>query len=260
MAHCTRHYLNCQNTLDPLDNPVGVLRLATPLSRAKHTLASVAVKNHYHASLNSHAQFSNLITKEQVLSSAIVASPLKLLDCSPITDGASVLILSNARKHLSKGKTKNIFINASAVATDTLGLAQRESITSLKAAVLASKKAYKQAFVSPKDIDLAEVHDCFTIAEIIAMEDLGFFEKGKAATAIDGGLTKHGGRPVVNTSGGLKAAGHPVGATGVKQVVEIYHQLKGVAGKKQVDGAKIGLTHNVGGSGGTAVIHILKKG
>ncbi|HLD03898.1 MAG TPA: thiolase domain-containing protein [Candidatus Dojkabacteria bacterium] len=216
-------------------------------------LAAVSAKNHYHASLNSHAQFTKPISIEAVLQSPLVASPLRILDCSPISDGASAVILS------SKTKSK-VEIIASSVATDSLGLAQRDDLTSLLAARLASQAAYRQAKLTPAEIDVAEVHDCFTIAEIIAMEDLGFFKKGQAAKAIYNKKTWIGvGRPVVNTSGGLKAAGHPVGATGVKQVVEIFNQLSGTAGKKQVKGAKIGLTHNVGGSGATAVIHILKR-
>ncbi len=221
---------------------------------SKEDMAAVAVKNHYHASLNSHAQFRNQVTLEQVLKSPVIASPLKLLDCSPITDGAAAVILTK-----NKNK-KNIQVIASVVATDSLGVAEREDLTTLKSTVLAAKNAFQMAGITPKDIDIAEVHDCFTIAEIIAMEDLGFFKKGEAAKAISIGKTKLGsGRPVVNTSGGLKASGHPVGATGVKQIVEIYQQLKGIAGSKQVSGAKIGLTHNVGGSGATAVIHILKS-
>lgn len=230
-------------------------------------LAAVAVKNHYHASLNSHAQFRNIITAEQVLQSPMIASPLRLLDCSPITDGAAAIIISKVKNPASsadrqKSKIKNgmVHIIASTVATDSLGIAEREDLTSLRAAREASQKAYKMARVTPDDIDVAEIHDCFSIAEIIAMEDLGFFPKGKAASAIRTGKTKLGtGKPVVNTSGGLKASGHPVGATGVKQIVEIYGQLKGRAGNKQVAGAKIGLTHNVGGSGATAVVHILRS-
>lgn len=217
-------------------------------------MATVSVKNHYHASLNTQAQFRNQITLDTVLHSPVVASPLKVLDCSPISDGAAALVLSSDRK-----KSK-VSIIASASATDSLGLTQRSDLTSLKSVKLASLKAYSQAAISSKDIDVAEVHDCFSIAEIIAMEDLGFFKKGEAAKAISQKKTWLGlGRPVINTSGGLKAAGHPVGATGVKQVVEIFHQLNGTAGKKQVKNARIGLTHNVGGSGATAVIHILKK-
>lgn len=220
-------------------------------------LAHVAVKNHYHASLNSHAQFRFPVTVEQVMQSSVVASPLKLLDCSPITDGAAAVILSRADTVKKKDRVNII---ASSVATDTLGIADRSNLTSLKSTVMAAKKAYRQAGVTPSQIDVAEVHDCFTIAEIIAMDDLGFFPKGKSADFIRRKKTTLGfGRPVVNTSGGLKAAGHPVGATGVKQIVEIYSQLKGVAGKKQVKNAKTGLTHNVGGSGATAVIHILQK-
>ena len=217
-------------------------------------LSFVSVKNHYHAALSMHAQFKNPVTLEKVLNSPVVASPLKILDCSPISDGAAAVILS---REFKKSKVELL---ASTSATDTLGLSQRKDLTTLLSTVLASKKAYSQAQITPRDIDVAEVHDCFTIAEIIAMEDLGFFEKGKAAKAIFQKKTWLGiGRPVVNTSGGLKAGGHPVGATGVKQVVEIFHQLNGSAEKKQVKNAKIGLTHNVGGSGATCVIHILKK-
>ena len=231
-------------------------------------LAAVAVKNHFHGSLNSQAQFTNTITTEQVLQSPVIASPLKLLDCSPITDGAAAVILSTkhegmyqtVRPEARSTKLPRVNIIASSVATNTLGVSEREDLTTIQAAVDASYKAYQMAGVTPKDIDVAEVHDCFTIAEIMAMEDLGFFQKGKAAQAIREGKTRLGsGRLVVNTSGGLKASGHPVGATGVKQIVEIYQQLKGIAGKKQVRGAKTGLTHNVGGSGATAVVHILKS-
>jgi len=218
-------------------------------------MAQVAVKNHYHASLNSHAQYTVPLTLEAVLKSSVVASPLKIFDCSPISDGAAALILSS-----EKNTGSDIYIAASAPSTDTLGISQRDDLTSLKSAKIASRLAFSQAGVGPADIDVAEVHDCFTIAEIIAMEDIGFFKKGAAARAIYEKKTwLNIGRPVVNTSGGLKAAGHPVGATGVKQVVEIYKQLKGIAGKKQVKSSRIGLTHNVGGTGATCVIHILKK-
>lgn len=218
-------------------------------------LAAVAVKNHYHASLNPNAQFHSLITIEQVMRSSKVADPLKLLDCSPISDGAAAVVIT------SKKMARGVSVVASTVATDTLGLSQRKSLTELKATKEAAKKAYKLARVSPRDIDVAEVHDCFTIAEILAMEDLGFFAKGKAGRAIADGETTLGKtkRMVVNPSGGLKGCGHPVGATGIKQIVEIVEQLRGKAGDRQVKGAHIGLAHNVGGSGATAVIHILKR-
>lgn len=218
-------------------------------------MAAVAVKNHYHASLNPHAQFHKPITSEMVLKSHRVADPLKLLDCSPISDGASALILS------IKHQTSSINIVASAVATDTLGLAQRESLTELNASKIAARRAYKFAGVGPNDIDVAEVHDCFTIAEILALEDLGFYTKGNAARAISHGEVTLGKakKLVVNSSGGLKGCGHPIGATGVKQVVELVLQLRGTAGARQVKGARVGLAHNVGGSGATAVVHILKR-
>jgi acetyl-CoA C-acetyltransferase len=216
-------------------------------------LAAVAVKNHYHASLNPNAQFHTTVTIEQVVRSTRIADPLRLLDCSPISDGAAALVITS--------KKLGVQIIASSVATDTLGLAQRTSLTELKASNIAAKKAYIQAKIGPKDIDVAEVHDCFTIAEILAMEDLGFFPRGKAAAAIARGETKLGtsGHLVVNPSGGLKGCGHPVGATGIKQVVEIVEQLRGRTGDRQVKKAKIGLTHNVGGSGATAVVHLFKK-
>lgn len=216
-------------------------------------LAAVAVKNHYHASLNPNAQFRNLLTIGQVMKSSRIADPLKLLDCSPISDGASALILS------AKKTKRSVAIAASAVATDSLGLAQRKSLTELLATAQAGQKAYAIAGVEAGDVDVAEVHDCFTIAEVLAMEDLGFFAKGEAAGAIERGETTLGnnGPVVVNTSGGLKGCGHPVGATGIKQVVELVDQLRGVGGGRQVQKARVGLAHNVGGSGATAVVHVL---
>lgn len=213
-------------------------------------LAAVAVKNHQHASLNPNAQFHRPITVEAVLKSHCVTDPLKLLDCSPISDGAAALILSRQR---------GIEIVASAVATDTLGLAKRKSLTELKATKIAAVRAYKQAGVTAADVDVAEVHDCFTIAEILALEDLGFVKKGEAGKRIGRGEFSLGTakRTVVNPSGGLKGCGHPIGATGVKQLVELVEQLRGRAGKRQVNGAKVGLAHNVGGTGATAVVHIL---
>lgn len=225
-------------------------------------LAAVAVKNHFHASLNLNAQFHNLLTVEKVMGSSCIADPLKLFDCSPISDGASAVILTAANPNDQIPMTKKeVKIVASAVATDTLGLAQRESLTELKATKEAARRAYQQAGVEPKDIEVAEVHDCFTVAEVLALEDLGFYKKSEAATAIERGEVTLGKakRLVVNPSGGLKGCGHPVGATGVKQVVELVEQLRGHAGDRQVKGARIGLAHNVGGSGATAVVHILKQ-
>lgn len=216
-------------------------------------LASVAVKNHFHASLNNKAQFPFEVTEEKVLSSSNISYPITLFDASPITDGAAAVILS------SDEKASDVHIKASAVATDTIGLTERKSLTELMATKIASSKAYKQAGVTAKDIDIAEVHDCFTIAEILAMEDLGLCDKGHGGKFIRSGKTKLGGICPVNTSGGLKACGHPVGATGVKQIVELTQQLQGKSGKRQVKGVKIGLAQNVGGTGATVVVHILQK-
>lgn len=221
-------------------------------------LAFVAVKNHYHASFNPKAHFRFLVTAEAVMESSYIAYPLKLLDCSPISDGVSCVVLGE-EETVKKKHQKPVWILASSVASDSLSLTEREDLTLLKASFLAAKKAYSGAGIEPKEVDVAEVHDCFTIAEIMALEDLGFFERGKAAEAVKKGKLTLGTaeRLVVNTSGGLKACGHPIGATGVKQIVEVVEQLRGRAGKRQVEKAKVGLTHNVGGSGAIAVVHLL---
>lgn len=225
----------------------------------REQIASVAVKNHAHALLNPNAQFHTPITIEQVLRSSCIADPLTLLDCSPISDGASAIVVTSDKSKVSSPKA--VEIAASVVATDTLSLPARESLLELKATRIASQKAYALSGLTPRDVNVAEVHDCFTIAEILAMEDLGFYEKGRAARAIEQGETTlgKGKNLIVNTSGGLKGSGHPVGATGVKQLVEIVEQLRGNGQKRQVENARIGLAHNVGGSGATAVVHILKK-
>ncbi len=224
----------------------------------REQMAKVAVKNHHNGTLNPIAQFKKEITIEQVLNSPMVADPLTLFDCSPITDGAAALIL--CKEEWAKKYTDDpVYIIGSGQASDTLALHDRRSLTTLDATVKAAKEAYKQAGITVKDVDVAEVHDCFTIAEIVATEDLGFCKKGDGGKLLDEGATEIGGSIPVNTSGGLKAVGHPVGATGVKQAVEIMLQLRGKAGKRQVKNAKIGLTHNVGGSGATAVVHIFSR-
>lgn len=223
----------------------------------KEQLAQVAVKNHKNGALNPNAQYRREITLEQALNATMVAEPLGLLDCSPVTDGAASIVLCAAEK-AKKYTDKPIRIIGSGQGSDTLALHSRRDICTLDATVHAAKMAYKQAKITPKDIDLAEVHDCFTIAEICAIEDLGFVKKGEGGKAIENNITTLDGQIPVNTSGGLKAKGHPVGATGVAQIVEIVEQLRGEAGKRQVKDARIGLAHNVGGSGATAVVHILE--
>jgi acetyl-CoA C-acetyltransferase len=223
----------------------------------KKQLAQVAVKNHANGALNPNAQFKKPISLEYAMNSTTVADPLGLMDCSPVSDGAASIVL--CASDLAKKYTKKpIKIIGSGQGSDTLALHARRDICTLDATVHAAKMAYKQAKITPKQINLAEVHDCFTIAEICAIEDLGFVKKGEGGKAIDNKITTLDGSLPVNTSGGLKSKGHPVGATGVAQIVEITQQLRGEAGKRQIKNAKIGLTHNVGGSGATCVVHILE--
>ncbi len=225
----------------------------------REQLASVAVKNHRNGAMNPNAQFRSEITLEQVLNSTRVADPLGLLDCSPVSDGAAAVIVASMDV-AKKLKKKPIRVIASAQASDTIALHSRPNFTTIGAVVNAAKKAYKMAGIKPSDIDLCEVHDCFTIAEIVVTEDLGFFKKGKGGEAVEKGLTSIGGKIPINTSGGLKSKGHPVGATGIAQIIEIYEQLNGKAGDRQVKGAQIGMAQNMGGSGASCVIHILKGG
>jgi len=223
----------------------------------KKQLAEVAVKNHSNGALNPNAQYQRPIKLETAMNAAMVADPLGLFDCSPVTDGSASIVLCAADK-AKKFTDRAIKIIGSGQGSDTLALHARDDICTLEATVHAAKKAYKQANIKPSDIDVAEVHDCFTIAEIMAIEDLGFVKKGDGGKAIENKITTLDGEIPINTSGGLKAKGHPVGATGVAQIVEIVEQLRGTADKRQVKNAKIGLAHNVGGSGATAVVHILE--
>jgi len=224
----------------------------------REQLAMVAVKNHKNGCLNPKAQFRREITVDQVLKSPLVADPLRLYDCSPISDGAAVVIICS--EEIAKKLTDTpVFVLGSGIASDTIALHDREDITTLTATVKAARMAYDMAKLGPNDIDVAEVHDCFTIAEILAYEDLGFCKKGEGGKLIQEGETEIGGRIPVNPSGGLKAKGHPVGATGVAQIVEIVLQLRGEAGKRQVTNAEIGLTHNIGGSGSSCTVHIFGR-
>jgi acetyl-CoA C-acetyltransferase len=222
-------------------------------------LAKVAVKNHDHGVLNPKAHFQKRITVNDVLSSQPVAWPLKLYDCCPRSDGASCVILTSP-KVAKKFTDTPVNIIGSGHAQDTLSLSERENFSTMQVTKLASQQAYSMARVTPNDVDVAELHDCFTIAEIIAYEDLGFCKAGEGGKLIDEGQTHLGGKIPVNTSGGLKAKGHPVGATGIAQACEIYLQLTNQAGKRQVPGAEIGLTENVGGAASTGVIHVYQRG
>jgi len=223
----------------------------------KEQLAQVAVKNHANGAKNPNAQYRREIPIEMVLNASPVATPLGLFDCSPVSDGSAAIVMC-AADIAKKYKDNPVKIIGSGQGSDTLPLHGRRDICTLDATVHAAKKAYKQANIKPSDVDLAEVHDCFTIAEICAIEDLGFVKKGEGGKAIDRKITTLDGTIPVNTSGGLKSKGHPVGATGVAQVVEIVQQLRGEADRRQVKNAKIGLAHNVGGSGATSVVHIME--
>lgn len=223
----------------------------------REQLAQVAVKNHANGALNPYAQFKRAISLENIINAPMVAYPLGMLDCSPVSDGAASVILCAADK-AKKYTDKPVRIIGSGQASDTLPLHGRRDICTFESTVHAAKMAYKQANLQPKDIDVVEVHDCFTIAEILAVEDLGFVKKGEGGKAIENKITTLDGDIPVNTSGGLKAKGHPVGATGVAQIAEIVMQLRGEADQRQVKDARIGLAHNVGGSGASCIVHILE--
>ncbi len=225
----------------------------------REQLAMVAVKNHRNGALNPHAQFPFEITVEQVINSVKVADPINILDCSPITDGAAAVVLVPADRARSLGRPV-IKVKGSAHASDSIALAQRKDITWLEATYQAGKKAFAMAGKKPQDLDLLEVHDCFTIAEICVTEALGVVEKGRGGPAVAAGETDRDGRIPVNTSGGLKSKGHPVGATGVAQVVEVVQQLRGEAGDRQLKDPLVGMTQNMGGSGASTVCHIFERG
>lgn len=216
-------------------------------------LELVSLKNHDNARLNPLAHFYHkTVTQADIDAGVMVASPLRLFDCCPVSDGAAAVVISGA----SRGD-RSIPILGSGLSTDAISLSQRTVHTSFIAARNAAASAYEQASVSASDVDFVEVHDCFTIAEVVAMEDLGLCSPGEATRLIRDGVTSRDGALPVNASGGLKAGGHAIGATGVGQVYEVVKQLRGEAGDRQLAKARIGLTHNVGGVGGTCAVHVL---
>lgn len=221
-------------------------------------LAQVAVKNHDNGALNPHAQFQRKITLDTVMNATMVADPLTLFDCSPVTDGAAAAILCPLDMVGDFSKAQPIKIAGVGAATDSIALHSRKDFCKFESTVIAAKAAYKMAKCKPADIDLAEVHDCFTIAELCVIEAMGFYKRGTSGKATWKGETARTGCMPINTSGGLKSKGHPVGATGVGQVHEIVTQLRGKAGKRQVKGVERGMTQNMGGSGGSTVCHILE--
>ena len=215
---------------------------------SEEDLARVAVKNHENGILNPKAHVRKKITIDDVLKSPIVASPLKLYDCCPFSDGASAVILCSEDFAKKSGKPF-VEVIGSGRGASSAAVQGRNDITTIPSTVAAATQAYKMAGITPKDIDFAEVHDCFTIAEIIDIEDLGFFKKGTGANAVREGTTSRTGEIPINPSGGLKSKGHPIGATGVGQVVEVFEQLTGKAEQRTVRDAEIALTHNFGATG-----------
>jgi len=224
----------------------------------REQLAMVSVKNHKNGSKNPIAQYPFEITVKDVLGSVLISDPLRMLDCSPITDGAAAIILGPVEM-ARQMKKPVIKIIGAGHATDSIQLCDRKDITWIEATYQAAQQAYKMAGKTPQDMDFFEVHDCFSIAEICVMEALGIVDKGKGGPAVEEGLTAIEGQYPVNPSGGLKSKGHPVGATGVAQVVEVVKQLRGEAGGRQVKNARTAMTQNMGGSGASTVTHIFER-
>ncbi len=217
----------------------------------RQQLSLISASAHHAAVKNPYAQFRREIAPEAISKSPLVADPLRLLDCSPISDGAAAIILSTT-------KSAPVHIAASQLATDHLSLTDRTSLTSFAATKIAMSRALAEADWKPKDVDCIEQHDCFSIAALINLEDLGYAESGKAIALFEQGDVDSDGALPVNTSGGLKACGHPIGATGVKQVLDLWKQLTAQA-PNQVKNARRGLAHNLGGVGATCTIHLLEN-
>ncbi|MGH7265203.1 MAG: thiolase domain-containing protein [Candidatus Rokuibacteriota bacterium] len=237
----------------------GVFALIARAHMARHgtteeQMAHVAVKNHRHGALNPKAQFQKPITLEQVMASARVADPLKLYDCCPFSDGAAAVLL--ASEDVARRSRRPVWVLGSAQAGDSMCLHDKRDLSRALATERAAEAAYRQAGISPRDVDVVELHDCFTIAEIVATEGLGLVEAGAGGLAAEKGETGLGGRIPVNTSGGLKAKGHQIGATGAAQIAEIATQLRGEAGPRQVEGARVGLTHTLGGNTATVLVSL----
>jgi len=224
----------------------------------REQLSRVAVKNHSNGAKNPHAHLGFECSLEDAMGAPTVAEPLNLYHCCPTTDGAAAVFLAS-EDVVDEFTDDRVRVAGVGAASDAVGLFQRDTYTGVPASERAAGDAYAAADLGPEDLDFAEVHDCFAIAELMAYEDLGFCERGEAGALVESGATEPGGELPVNTSGGLKSKGHPIGATGAGQVVEAFKQLTGAAGERQVDAPRYGLTHNVGGSGGAAVVHVFER-
>ena len=221
-------------------------------------LSHVAVKNHENGAKNPKAQLGFTCTLEDAVNAPTVADPLTLYHCCPTSDGAAAVLVAS-EDVVAEYTDEPVRVAGVGAASDRVGLFQRETYNSVPAARKAGDDAYEDANLGPGDVDFAEVHDCFAIAELMAYEDLRFCERGESGPFVESGATRIDGELPVNTSGGLKSKGHPIGATGAGQVVEAFDQLTGRAGDRQLDDPRVGLTHNVGGSGGAAVVHIFER-
>jgi len=224
----------------------------------KEQLAMVSAKNHKNAVNNPKAHFRREFTIQQILQAKMVCAPLGLLDCSPVSDGAAAIVIADSE--IAETHECPVWIRGSGHASDTIALQDRPTITNIPAAQVAARKAYEYAEISPDEVDVAEIHDNFTIGELMGLEDLGFVPEGQGGIATEAGETQiEGGKLPVNTSGGLKARGNPIGATGIAQAIEIMLQLRDNAGKRQVEDVEVGLTHSIGGSGATAIVTLLSS-
>jgi len=263
--HATEYFAFCSDA--SYEQPVGltfpgVFALIARAHMEKYgtteeQMAHVAVKNHRHGVHNPKAQFRKEITLETVLRSPYVADPLKLFDCCPFTDGGAAVVL--ASEEVARRHKRSIWVLGSAAASDTMFMHEKRDLSRVTATERAALGAYRQAGKGPQDVDVVELHDCFTIAEIVATEGLGFFEPGTGGIAAEKGWTSVGGKIPVNPSGGLKSKGHPIGATGAAQICEIVTQLRGEAGPRQVEGARVGLTHTLGGNTATVLVSLFGR-
>jgi len=247
-----RIYEQSEGVIFPAQNALVAQQYMMKYGATENDLALIALKNHENAFLNPKARFyKKHVTMEMIKKSPVVASPLRLFDCSIPCNGASAVIISSDKSEVE--------LAGSGLSTSNLTSFERENMTSWDSTINAARNAYQQANINTQDVDIAEIHDAFTPVELISYEDLGFAEKGKGNKLIRKGITKINGKLPVNTSGGLKAKGHPISATGVSQIYELFLQITKNAENRQVDNIKCALAHNIGGAGSTTSVHILKK-
>jgi acetyl-CoA C-acetyltransferase len=221
-------------------------------------LSMAAVKNHRNGAKNPKAHLGFECSMDEAVGAPTVADPLNLYHCCPTSDGAAAVLV--ASEDVVDSYTEDpIRVAGVGAASERVGLFQRDSYTGISSSAKAGESAYEEAGIEPSDLDFAEVHDCFAIAELLAYEDLGFCDRGEAPRLLEEGATDLDGDLPVNASGGLKSKGHPIGATGAGQIAEAFKQLSGNAGDRQIEDPRYGLTHNVGGSGGAAVVHVLER-